>query len=277
MAEPTLPDVSAPKMPPPDLTAPNVTPSDATQPGATPSDHSARPYTVLSCCMSMDGYIGSATGGRLSLSNADDFDRVDAVRAGCDAILVGAQTIRSDNPRLLVRSPTRRAARRARGLPEHPVKVTLTSGAELDCGAAFFTTGVDKIVYCPSGAFPATADRLAGLATVVDGGPDVRVSAVSADLFRRGVRQLLVEGGGSIHTQFLVEDVADELHLVVAPIFVGDGRARRFVDDGRFPWHPSRRGRLADVRRIGDVAVLTYALSDRFDPDGPLRDGTGVP
>lgn len=266
-----------PEPTPADATAPNVSPSGATQPDVTSSGHGCRPYTVLSCCISMDGYIGSATGGRLSLSNADDFDRVDAVRAGCDAILVGAQTIRSDNPRLLVRSPTRRAARRARGLPEHPVKVTLTSGVALDRGAAFFTTGADKIVYCPSGAFAATADRLAGLATVVDGGPDVRVSAVSADLFGRGIRHLLVEGGGSIHTQFLVEDAADELHLVVAPIFVGDGRARRFVDDGRFPWHPSRRGRLADVQQIGDVAFLTYALSDRFDPDGPLHAGTGAP
>ena len=74
-----------------------------------------RPYTLLSCCVSIDGYIGSA-GSRLLLSNDADFDRVDAVRASCDAILVGAATVRIDNPRLLVRSQARRDERAARGL-----------------------------------------------------------------------------------------------------------------------------------------------------------------
>jgi 5-amino-6-(5-phosphoribosylamino)uracil reductase len=75
----------------------------------------------------------------------------------------------------------------------------------------------------------------------------------------------MVEGGGSVHTQFLTSGLADELHLVVAPFFIGDSRARRFVDDGRFPWDPDRPARLAEVRRIGDVVLLRYALSDRFD------------
>ena len=70
-----------------------------------------RPYTLLSCGMSIDGYIDGATGERLLLSNAADFDRVDAVRASCDAILVGAETVRIDNPRLLVRSQARRDER----------------------------------------------------------------------------------------------------------------------------------------------------------------------
>lgn len=57
-----------------------------------------RPYTLLSCSMSIDGYIDDASDHRLLLSNDDDFDRVDAVRASCDAILVGAATIRVDDP-----------------------------------------------------------------------------------------------------------------------------------------------------------------------------------
>jgi 5-amino-6-(5-phosphoribosylamino)uracil reductase len=69
-----------------------------------------RPYTLLSCGMSIDGYIDTATDERLVLSNDADLDRVDAVRADSDAILVGAATLRNDNPRLLVRAPSRRAA-----------------------------------------------------------------------------------------------------------------------------------------------------------------------
>ena len=65
---------------------------------------SQRPYVLLSCSLSLDGYLDNASHRRLVLSNAADLDRVDGVRAGCDAILVGAATVRADNPRLLVRS-----------------------------------------------------------------------------------------------------------------------------------------------------------------------------
>jgi 5-amino-6-(5-phosphoribosylamino)uracil reductase len=224
-----------------------------------------RPYTLLSCGMSIDGYLDSASPGRLQLSNAADFDRVDAERAACDAILVGAATIRNDNPRLLVRSPQRRADRVARGCPPSPIKVTVTHRGQLDARAEFFASGdVEKLVYCASGSVADARERLGDAATVVDGGDPVILREVSEDLHERGVRRLMVEGGGTVHTQMLTAGLADELQLVVAPLFVGDSRARRFVGDGLFPWTADRRATLAEVRQIDDVALLRYALSARF-------------
>jgi 5-amino-6-(5-phosphoribosylamino)uracil reductase len=224
-----------------------------------------RPYTLLSCGMSIDGYVDDAGAGRLLLSNDEDFDRVDAVRAGCDAILVGAATVRQDNPRLLVRSPARQRERVARGLSPTPLKVTVTGSCDLDPSARFFTLGdVDKLVYCTTGALERARSRLGGVATVLDGGDPVDLRRVSADLYARGVRRLMVEGGGTVHTQFLTAGLVDELQLVVAPFFVGDSRAPRFVGDGAFPWTPEQRAELAEVRQIGDVVLLRYKLSDRF-------------
>jgi riboflavin-specific deaminase-like protein len=226
-----------------------------------------RPYTLLSCSVSIDGYIGNVT-ERLLLSNDEDFDRVDAVRASCDAILVGAETVRTDNPRLLVRSPVRRDERAARGRSPSPMKVTVTRRAQLDAGSAFFTQGeAEKLVYCPSPSVPAARSRLGPVATVVDGGGTVEMTTLATDLAARGVERLMVEGGGCVHTQFLTEDLVDELQLVVAPLFVGDSGAPRFVLDGRFPWNPGRRATLADVRQIGDVVLLRYALSPRFQAE----------
>jgi 5-amino-6-(5-phosphoribosylamino)uracil reductase len=74
----------------------------------------------------------------------------------------------------------------------------------------------------------------------------------------------MVEGGATVLTQFLAADLVDELHLAVAPLFVGDSRAPRFVGDADFPWTSTRRATLADVRQIGDVVLLRYALSERF-------------
>ena len=223
-----------------------------------------RPYTLLSCSVSIDGYIGSAA-SRLLLSNDADFDRVDAVRASCDAILVGAATVRIDNPRLVVRSQARRAERAARGLAPSPMKVTVTRRAELDARADFFTVGdAEKIVYCATPRVVDARKRLGPVATVVDGGETVEMRTLSTDLAARGVERLMVEGGGKVHTQFLTEDLVDELQLTVAPVFVGDSHATRFVRDGSFPWNPGRRATLVDVRQIGDVVLLRYALSSRF-------------
>jgi 5-amino-6-(5-phosphoribosylamino)uracil reductase len=215
--------------------------------------------------MSIDGYVDDVTVGRLLLSNDADFDRVDAVRAEHDAIMVGAGTVRQDNPRLLVRSQARQDERVARGMRPTPAKVTVTGRGMLDPSAQFFAAGdVDKLVYCAGPAVDTARARLGHVATVIDGGDPVDLRRVVADLHARGVRRLMVEGGEMMHTQFLTAGLVDELHLVIAPLFVGDSRAPRFVGDGRFPWCPDHRAALAEVRQIGDVVLLRYALSDRF-------------
>ncbi|MGH7779223.1 MAG: RibD family protein [Candidatus Binataceae bacterium] len=227
-----------------------------------------RPYTLLSCAMSIDGYLDDMTDQRLLLSSRADFDRVDALRAACDAILVGATTVRKDNPHLLVRAPVRRHERMVRGLSPSPTKVTVTHGAQFARSANFFAAGdIGKLVYCASAAVGEARHRLGSLATVIDGGRHVDMRWLSKDLHTRGVRQLMVEGGETIYTQFLAADLVDELQLVIAPLFVGDNRARRFVSDGKFPWNPSRRASLAEVRAIDDVVLLRYALSARFRID----------
>lgn len=225
---------------------------------------SDRPYVLLSCAVSVDGYIDDATEDRLLLSNAADVDRVDEVRAGCDAILVGAATIRKDDPRLLVRSQARRDTRIHRGRTATPLKATITGRGDLDPTAQFFTAGDStKVVYTATSALDKTCETVGTVADVVDAGEPVDLDAVLADLASRGVARLMVEGGGSMHTMFLTAGLADELHLVVAPFFVGDSRAPRFVYDGCFPWSPQGRARLADVVKIEDLVLLRYALSDR--------------
>ena len=221
-----------------------------------------RPYTVLSCAVSLDGYLAGPAGEPLPLSGPADLDRVDEVRAGCDAVLVGATTVRRDDPRLLVRSPTRRAARTARGLPASPLRVVVTRSGALDASSRLFAGAEDPpLVYCASPALARTRQRLDAVATVVGTEGGAGLGAVAEDLRRRGVRRLLVEGGGAVHTQFLTEDLADELQLIVAPCFVGGAGAPRFVHDGHFPWSAQVRAPLAEVRRLDDVVLLRYTLS----------------
>ena len=112
----------------------------------------ARPYTIVSCAVSVDGYLDDASPDRLILSGPEDLDEVDELRAGADAILVGAGTIRADDPRLLIRDQARVAARAAAGRPPHPLRVTVTAAGRLDPAARFFTGPGTPLVYAAAAA-----------------------------------------------------------------------------------------------------------------------------
>ncbi|MHA6759980.1 dihydrofolate reductase family protein [Streptacidiphilus sp. PAMC 29251] len=219
-----------------------------------------RPQVRLSVAMSIDGHIDDRTPERLLLSSPEDFDRVDQLRADSDAVLVGAGTLRSDDPRLTVASAERRAERLAQGLPENPLKVALTGSGDLDPGLRFWQGAGAKVAYAPDAAVAKLAERLDGLADVVGTGPGLDPGAVLDDLGARGVRRLMVEGGGAVHTLFLTAGLVDELQLAVAPFFVGDDFAPRFVGAGVFPQDALHRMDLVETRALGDTALLRYLV-----------------
>ncbi|MFI6245320.1 dihydrofolate reductase family protein [Streptomyces sp. NPDC051016] len=223
------------------------------------------PHVLLSAAVSLDGYLDDTGPDRLLLSSPADFDRVDEVRASVDAILVGAGTIRADNPRLLVNSPERRAARTAAGRPEYPLKVTVTATGDLDPDARFWHTGGEKTVYTTDeGARRARALGIA--ADVVPLGADLDWSSLLEHLHDvRGVRRLMVEGGGTVHTQLLQQGLADELQLVLAPLLVGDPKAPRLFGPGGYQ---GGRLRLVETRRIEDVVLM------RYEPTAPGADAS---
>jgi 5-amino-6-(5-phosphoribosylamino)uracil reductase len=216
--------------------------------------------------MSADGYIDDMRDARLMLSNDEDFDRVDEVRASVDAILVGANTIRRDNPRLLIRTVERQQQRVRRGVAPHPIKVTLTGSCDLNAQARFFSAGdSEKLVYTHDPAVAALREAVGSVATVVGAGTPIDLAVVLDDLAERKVERLMVEGGGTVHTQFLTAGLVDEVHLVIAPFFVGDASAPRFVYPGRFPQDAAHPMTLIETRQIGNVVLLRY-----FD-SGQLR------
>ena len=221
--------------------------------------------------MSVDGCLDAPGPRRLVLSGDADLDRVDAERSEADAIMVGAGTIRRDNPRLVIRSAGRRAGRRGRGLPENPGRVTLTAGGGLDPAARFFdaTGGAAPVVYCAAAAAPGLQQRLNDAAQVIAVPPPMELGAILADLARRGVHRLLVEGGAQLGREFLTRGLVDELALTVAPFFVGAAAAPRFAGPAVYPHGPARPMHLAEVRQLDDIVLLRYLLGG----DGPAAGG----
>ncbi|MGF1664396.1 MAG: RibD family protein [Kineosporiaceae bacterium] len=226
-----------------------------------------RPVVILSAAISLDGHLDDDSPQRLVLSGPEDLDAVDALRASCDAVVVGAGTVRADDPRLVVRSAARRAERVAGGRPPTPLRVVLTRSGELPPGSALFRDGVvdaaalaPPLVLVPAPRVAAVRAALSGVAEVVAAGPAGDPGDVVAELARRGARRVLVEGGTSVNTAFLAAGAVDELRIAVAPFLVGRPGAPRLVGSGPFPLGPGSRARLREVRPVGDMAVLTYDL-----------------
>jgi len=224
----------------------------------------ARPYTIVSCAVSVDGYLDDASPARLILSGPEDLDEVDELRAAADAILVGAGTIRADNPRLLIRDPARAARRVRDGKPPHPLRVTLTATGDLDPRAMFFTGPGTPLVYAPARAAKLARDNLGERAAVIDAGEKLTLAAVLEDLStERGVATVLIEGGSRILRDVLAANLADELRLAVAPFFVGDPAAPRFALPACYPHGHDNPMTLLSLRRVGGVAVHHYRLRSR--------------
>lgn len=210
-----------------------------------------RPYVLLSAAMSVDAYLDDCSDSRLFLSNDDDMRRVRVTRGEFDAIMVGATTIRRDNPSL-----------RAVDGPD-PRRVTLTSTGDLDPDSRFFDTSTPPLVFCHSDAAASLERRLGDRAEVRDLGPTVELAVVLDRLWGTGVRRIMVEGGGRVHSQFLQAGLADDIRLAVAPFFVGQSHAPPLAVPGTYLNNSRNRMHLKEVEHIGDMAVMHYTLDTR--------------
>ncbi len=201
---------------------------------------------------------------RLLLSNAKDFDRVDEVRAGVDAILIGATNNASGQP------PSAGQFCRSSGRPRRPWPAGVPPESEhhrtgdLDPSLKFWHHGGQKLVFTVDTALEKLRAQLGGLADVVSTGAIFSWEAALDELGQRGVRRLMVEGGATVHTQLMAAGLADELHLAIAPLLVGQKDAPKFLGPADYPGGSTARMRLLEARVIGDVVLLRYAPKERF-------------
>lgn len=235
-----------------------------------PHDPSHRPRIVANLAMSADGKIDSAFREGKGLGSRLDRDRLDEVRAEADAIVVGAATIRAEDPPMGVRDPARRHQRLAQGRPAHPTPVVISRSADIPLTARFLAgEALQKIVAVPADLDPfATApyEALAasGAVRVVRAGAGtVDLHALVAVLHEDGARLIVVEGGGEVVASFLAAGLLDELRLTLVPTILGGRRAPTPVDGDGWAFADRRRLTLLESERIGDELYLRYEVNLR--------------
>ena len=185
-------------------------------------------WTVAQLGQSLDGCVATAAGDSYYVTGPQSLLHLHRLRALCDAVLVGAGTVAADDPQL--------TTRRVPG--PNPVRVVLDPTARLDGRARVLHDAAAPTLWlCDARHAAAARERLGGLAgaaaevvaveALLDTadparGPDP--ARVLATLAARGLRLVFVEGGGVTVSRFLAAGVLDRLHLVIAPVLIGDGR-----------------------------------------------------
>lgn len=221
-----------------------------------------RPHLRVNFVSSLDGAV-TVHGYSAGLSGPADKRVFGVLRMMCDALLVGAGTLRNERYGAVRLDERRRAWRRERGLAEYPTLVVVSRLLDLDpAQAAFADAPVRPFVLAPEEAEPPP-----GLAAVADvlrmGRTDIDLAASLAELHRRGHHQVLSEGGPRLFGALTAAGLVDELCLTVSPLLVGPGSGRITADPPGLagsagqPDEPHAM-ELRHVLTAGDVLILRY-------------------
>ncbi|WP_295939671.1 dihydrofolate reductase family protein [uncultured Alistipes sp.] len=213
---------------------------------------------TLSAAITADGFLDDDTPERLVISTPGDWDAVYRLRAQHDAILVGAETLRRDNPSLLIRDQTVRARRVTEGLKPDIAKVTLTGSGNISPTLRFFTEGeAEHYVFSST-----EIEDIQNITEVISTKDSITAKLIVTELEKRGVEHLVVEGGGRILRMFLDEGMADVLRLAVNP-------RMRLDEKGGAKFDFEIPGSVPHTQeRIDGMEVTTYT----FHPDTSAED-----
>jgi 2,5-diamino-6-(ribosylamino)-4(3H)-pyrimidinone 5'-phosphate reductase len=222
-----------------------------------------RPYVVVNIAMSADGKISTRERRQVRISGAQDFTRVDRLKAGCDAVMVGIGTVLADDPSLTVKSEECRNYRRKQGWDDHPVRIVVDSSCRIPPEAAILHKGEGKRVVVVSKRADATKiSVLEKKATVIVAGEDeVDLCALMNELGAMGIHRVMVEGGGTLIAGLIEAGLVNEIYTFIGNIIIGGKEAPTFTDGEGFILESAfPRLTLLEARRIEEGILLHWIV-----------------
>jgi 2,5-diamino-6-(ribosylamino)-4(3H)-pyrimidinone 5'-phosphate reductase len=192
-----------------------------------------RPFVSINVAMTADGKIDTSERRGATISSAQDKERVDRLRAGSDAVMVGGRTLLDEDPKLTVKSGALQAERLGRGLPAHPARIGVVTNAALRPGANFLTAGPARVVIFTTQKTSGPQIEMLrshGAQVIVHNGARVDLDEMMKTLKNEGIERLMVEGGGTLNFELLRRGLVDEVSAYIAPLVFGGAHAPTLAD-----------------------------------------------
>ena len=222
-----------------------------------------RPYVVVNVAMSADGKLSTRERRQVKISGAQDFSRVDRLKAGSDAVMVGIGTVLADDPSLTVKGEECRQRRKDRGEAEHPARIVVDSRARIPLTASVLHKGTGlRIVAVSEKADRKKVAVLKQSATVIVAGKkQVDLAALMDELGTMGIQRVMVEGGGELIASLIRAGLVDEIYTFIGNMIIGGRDAPTLADgDGFIKEEEFSRLTLIETRRIGNGILLHWKV-----------------
>ena len=218
-----------------------------------------RSHVIVNMAVSVDGRINSRTRERFALGSEHDRRLMDVLRERADAVLIGAGTVRHDGHPMLLRYPDLVAKRKRRGESAHPVNVVLSGDLDLPVKRFFAGDATRRIIFTTRRATAARIRKFQRVAEVVVlPGKHPSAPRVVEELHKRGLKRLILEGGGEVHFPFAKAGLVDEWYITITPRLIGGRNAPSFLDGEGFVKKNHIELKLVSLRRVKDELFLRY-------------------
>ncbi|MGY5144738.1 MAG: 2,5-diamino-6-(ribosylamino)-4(3H)-pyrimidinone 5'-phosphate reductase [Candidatus Nitrosopumilus sp. bin_32a] len=211
-----------------------------------------KPYIILSAAISLDGKIATRKGDS-KLSSNEDLQRLHKLRTKVDAIIIGKNTLMRDNPLLTVRY--------TKG--KNPIRIILDSKGDISIKSKILQTSA-KIPTIIAVSKKITKPNLQKLnkfpvQVMITGEKSVNIKSLLKKLSKQKIRTILVEGGGTVHWEFIKQNLFDELIITISPFVIGGNDSISFVQGIGFDKiSKSPHLQLKSIKRLKNHLVLNY-------------------
>lgn len=214
-----------------------------------------RPYVIINCAMSADGKIALPNKQQLRISSREDIQRMYKLRNTCDAVLVGINTILTDDPKLTVKDEY---------IDEinQPIRVVLDTNCRTPLDALVVNEKSKTYIFTKKDIVTKKFGKNVEIIVCdIDEEGLIDISNMLQILARKGVKSLMVEGGGTIIWNFLKKGFVDDIYVYIGPIIIGGSKTPTLADGKGIRDEDEKiKLTLVDIVKLGDGILTHYKL-----------------
>ena len=213
-----------------------------------------RPYVTINCAMSADGKIASPTRKQLRISSEEDIARMYQLRNASDAVLVGIGTILTDDPKLTVKETYVPH-------PHQPLRVILDGKGRTPPHALALNTTSNTLILTTKGRTKTyEGSHIEVVECKIDTNGLLDLNDALNILYQKGVRKLLVEGGGTVIWNFLKKGLVDDLYIYIGSCIIGGKNTPTVADGEGIAPGEEIILKIVEVQKIGSGVLMHYQL-----------------